>query len=49
MKNKELFKSGRWHEDVGAELVRHEKSTEDERNKNKEEFKKILRKRRIIK
>lgn len=49
MENKEKFKSKRWHEDVGARIVGHEETTEDEKNKGKKELENILRERKIIK
>ena len=44
---KELFTSPRWHEDVGAVSVGHEKMTKEEKEKAKKEFDKILRERGI--
>lgn len=49
MENKEKFKGKRWHEDVGARIVGHEETTENEKNKSKKELENILRKRKIIK
>lgn len=46
MKNKKEennpFQSYRWHEDVGAKVVRHEESSKEEREAAKKEFDKIL-------
>lgn len=47
MKNKKEennpFQSYRWHEDVGAKVVRHEESSKEEREAAKKEFDKILK------
>ena len=47
MEDKEKFKSKRWHENVGAVLVCHEETSEEEKEKSKKEFDKILKDRGI--
>lgn len=46
---KKLFTDKRWHEDVGTVVVGYEKSTEEEKEKSKKEFDKILKERGIKK
>lgn len=47
MKDDKLFKSSRWHENVGAVSIGHKEFTKKEKEKNKIEFDKILTERGI--
>lgn len=47
MDNKELFKSPRWSEDVGAVSIGHEEMSEKQKERNKKEFDKILKEKGI--